>query len=72
MLHLQSLQLASLCAFPLAFVLCLVQLRKWGQHLVMSEQNNVKPASYLAAVGVMCYLIGQISNLTLEPLDLPP
>lgn len=34
--------------------------------------KQYKPAFFLAVIAVMCYLIGQISNLTLEPLDLPP
>lgn len=47
MLHLQSLQLASLCAFPLAFVLCLMKLRSQDNTCSFLEPNNMNLPSLL-------------------------
>lgn len=82
MLHLQSLQLASLRSFSLTLILRLMKLSQKIKSLREqfsrnSSQTEAFAKSREATYGrinavTISYLIGQISNLALQSLDLPP
>lgn len=79
MLHLQSFQLASLRSFSLTLILRLMKLGHKNR-----ESSSDIYSSQTEAFAKLCtphtgenaanisYLIGQISNLTLQSLNLPP
>lgn len=80
-MHLQSLQLTSLSSFSLTLVLCLMKLNK--QHAKSKRHPTLEQFSYKTHSFQdtktkslphkdKVYLISQIGNLTLEPLNLPP
>lgn len=78
MLHLQSLQLAPLCSFPLTLILCLMKLShntkfKTAIQTLFKLMSLLNYAHHVEEkMQQISYLIGQIRDLTLQSLHLPP